>query len=167
MARRGSLPGMETQVSAEPVARWARRFVWACLAVFVLAGLFGFEAWPLTGWRLFADARTARQLSWQAVTVDGAGRELPVPFAGLPIRYQGNVQVLKRYPERPPSEQAAICRAWADAVRARGGDVREVRIYRLEVDVSQRLGDRGAPPTRRLRYSCRDGTVRAVGGPGG
>jgi hypothetical protein len=158
-----------TRARAEPVARWTRRFVWAYLAAFVIAGLVGLEAWPLTGWRLFADARTARQLSWAAVTVDRAGRERPIPFADLPIRYQGNVQVLKTYAGLAPSEQAAVCRAWADAVRARGGDVRQVRIYRLETDVSQRVGRRGAPPRRTLRYTCRDGAAQAqaVGGPGG
>ena len=158
---------METRATAEPAAPWARRFVWAYLAAFVIAGLFGFEAWPLTGWRLFADARTATQLSWQAVTVDGAGRERAIPFADLPVRYHGSVQVLKGFPQRSPRQRAAICRAWAGAVRARGGDVREIRIYRLQVDVSRRLGDRGAPPRRSLRYTCRDGTVRAAGGPGG
>jgi hypothetical protein len=158
---------METRVSGETVAPWARRFVWAYLVVFVIAGLLGFEAWPLTGWRLFADARTARQLSWQAVTVDAAGRERPIRFADLPVRYQGNVQVLKGYAELPPPEQAAVCRAWADAVRSRGGGVVQVRIYRVEADVSRRAGDRAAPPRRTLRYTCEDGTVRATGGPGG
>jgi hypothetical protein len=150
------------------VAPWARRFVWTYLALFVIAGLFGLEAWPLTGWRLFADARSARQLTWQAVTVDGAGRERPIPFASLPVRYQGNVQVLKGYPGLPPKRQAAVCDAWADAVRATGVQVRQVRIYRLEVDVSRRAGRRGAPPRRSLRYTCRDGTVQATGsGAGG
>jgi hypothetical protein len=160
---------METTRSprADPVAPWARRFVWAYLAVFLVAGVVGIEAWPLTGWRLFADARSARQLSWQAVTVDAAGRERPIPFADLPVRYQGNVQVLKGYAELPPGEQAAVCRAWADAVRARGGQVSEVRIYRIEVDLERRVGRRGAPPRRSLRYTCRDGPVQAAGGPGG
>jgi hypothetical protein len=152
---------------ADPVAPWARRLVWTYLAVFVIAGLFGLEAWPLTGWRLFADARSATQLTWQAVTVDGAGRERPIPFASLPVRYQGNVQVLKGYPKLAPREQAAVCDAWADAVRASGTEVREVRIYHVEVDVSRRAGRRGAPPRRTLRYTCRDGTVQAAaGGPG-
>jgi hypothetical protein len=152
---------------ADPVAPWARRLVWAYLAVFLVAGVAGIEAWPLTGWRLFADARSARQLSWQAVTVDAAGRERPIPFADLPVRYQGNVQVLKGYAELPPSRQVAVCRAWADAVRARGGQVSEVRIYRTEVDLERRVGRRAAPPHRTLRYTCRDGTVQAAGGPGG
>jgi hypothetical protein len=156
-----------TRPRAEPVARWTRRFVWAYLIAFVIAGLFGLEAWPLTGWRLFADARGARQLSWEAVTVDAAGRERPIPFSDLPVRYQGNVQVLKGFPGLPPREQAAVCRAWAAAVRQRGGEVREVRIYRREVDLSQRVGRRGAPPRRTLRYTCRDGTVQPAGGPNG
>ncbi|HZD02625.1 MAG TPA: hypothetical protein VFA46_21280 [Actinomycetes bacterium] len=156
-----------TQLRGQPVGRWTRCFVWAYLAAFVIAGLAGFEAWPLTGWRLFADARTARQLSWEAATVDAAGREQPIPFSDLPVRYQGNVQVLKGFPSLPQSEQAAVCHAWADAVRQRGGDVREVRIYRREVDVARRAGRRGAPPHRTLRYTCRGGTVQAAGGRGG
>jgi hypothetical protein len=161
----------------EPVAPWTRRFVWAFLAVFLIAGVFGIEAWPLTGWRLFADARTARQASFEAFTVDAAGGERPIPFGELPVRFRGNVQVLKGYQDLSPSRQAAVCSAWADAVRARGVDVREVRIYRVQVDVSKRVGRRAAPPRRTLRWTCAGGAVTAApaapaggaapGGPGG
>ena len=141
--------------------RWARRFVAAYLAVFVLCGLAGLEAWPLTGWRLFADARQARQPGWQAVTVDRAGREAPVPFRDLPAGYQGFVQVLKGFPELTTDRQAAVCQAWAEAVRARGGEVAAVRLYQTETDVSRRVGRRGTPPSRVLRYTCHDGKVDA------
>jgi hypothetical protein len=145
-----------------PVSLWTRRFVWVFLAVFLIAGVFGIEAWPLTGWRLFADARTARQASFEAFTVDGAGRERPIPFADLPVRFRGNVQVLKGYQNLSRSRQAAVCSVWADAVRARGVDVRQVRIYRVEVDVSKRVGKRAAPPRRTLRWTCAAGTVTAA-----
>ncbi len=160
---------METRTAtgAEPVAPWARRFVWAFLAAFVIAGVFGIEAWPLTGWRLFADARTAKQVSWQGVTVDAAGRERPIPWDDLPVRFRGNVQVLNGFEQLRPGRQVAVCAAWAGAVRARGGDVRAVRIYQVETDVSRRVGDRAAPGTRKLRFTCGDGTVRSSGGPGG
>ena len=141
---------------------WARRFVAAYLAAFLAAGVFGIEAWPLTGWRLFADARRAHQVTFAAVTVDAAGRERPIPFADLPIRFRGNVQVLKGFARLPAASQAAVCQAWADAVRARGGQVEAVRIYRLDVDVSRRLGDRGAPPARTLAFTCSGGTVHAA-----
>jgi hypothetical protein len=158
---------MRTATGAGPVTPWARRFVWTFLILFVIAGVFGFEAWPLTGWRLFADARTARQVSWEAVTVDAGGRERPVPWNDLPVRYRGDVQVLNGFEGLRPNEQVAVCAAWADGIRALGGDVSQVRIYRVETDVSRRAGDRAAPGTRELRFTCRDGTVRASGGPRG
>jgi hypothetical protein len=144
-----------------PAPRWARGFVAAYLAVFLVCGLAGFEAWPLTGWRLFADARQAVQPGFQAVTVDWAGRETPVPFPDLPAGYRGNVQVLRGFADLEPGRQAAVCRALADAVTDRGGEVAAVRIYQTQTDVSRRVGDRGPPPTRTLRFTCRDGGVHA------
>jgi hypothetical protein len=149
-------------MQSPPAPAWTRRFVAAYLAAFLLCGLLGVEAWPLTGWRLFADARQARQPGWQAVTVDAAGRETPIPFPDLPVGYHGNVQVLKGFPALPARRKLAVCQAWADAVRARGGQVAAVRVYQTVTDVSARAGDRGAPPSRTLRWTCRDGDVRAA-----
>ena len=147
----------------DPAPRWARWFVGAYLAVFVVCGVAGLEAWPLTGWRLFADARQARQPGFQAVTADRAGRETPVPFADLPAGYRGDVQVLKGFAALPAGRQAAVCQAWAEAVRARGGEVAEVRVYQTVTDVSRRAGDRGAPPERTLRFTCRPRSPDAGG----
>jgi hypothetical protein len=141
-------------VERPAVPAWTRWFVAAFLAAFVVCGVAGIEAWPLTGWRLFADARRPVQAGWEAVTVDALGRETPVPFRDLPAGFHGNVQVLKGFAGLDAGEQAAVCRAWADAVRAGGGQVEAVRIYRTVADVSRRVGDRGAPPARELRWTC-------------
>ena len=143
--------------------RWARWFVGAYLALFVVCGVAGLEAWPLTGWRLFADARQARQPGFQAVTVDRADRETPIPFRDLPAGYRGDVQVLKGFASLPSARQAAVCQAWAEAVRERGGEVAEIRIYQTVTDVSRRSGDRGAPPARSRRFTCRPGGTDAGG----
>ena len=143
-----------------PAPWWARWFVAAYLAVFVVCGVAGLEAWPFTGWRLFADARQARQPGFQAVTVDQAGHETPIPFRDLPAGYRGDVQVLTGFAGLPSARQAAVCQAWATAVRARGGEVAELRIYQTVTDVSRRDGDRGAPPERVLRFTCRPGSGR-------
>jgi hypothetical protein len=142
-----------------PAPRWARWYAGVFLALFLVCGVAGFEAWPLTGWRLFADARQARQPGFQAVTVDAQGRETPIPFRALPAGYQGDVQVLKGFAALSPARQAAVCQAWAEAVRGRGGEVAEVRIYQTVTDVSRRVGDRGAPPERTLRFTCRPRSV--------
>jgi hypothetical protein len=146
-----------------PAPRWARWFVGVYLALFVVCGVAGLEAWPLTGWRLFADARQARQPGFQAVTVDRAGHEMPIPFRELPIGYHGDVQVLRGFASLSRDRQAAVCQAWAEAVRDRGGEVAEVRIYQTVTDVSRRVGDRGAPPDRTLRFTCRAGSADAGG----
>ena len=146
-----------------PAPRWARWYVGVFLALFLVCGVAGFEAWPLTGWRLFADARQARQPGFQAVTVDGRGHETPIPFRDLPAGYQGDVQLLKGFAGFTPARQAAVCQAWAEAVRNRGGEVAEVRVYQTVTDVSRRAGDRGAPPERTLRFTCRPGRADAGG----
>jgi len=149
--------------TTERPPRWARWFVGAYLAMFVVCGVAGLEAWPLTGWRLFADARQARQPGFQAVTVDADGRETPIPFRDLPAGFRGDVQVLKGFAALPPARQAAVCQAWAQEVRARGGEVAELRIYATVSDVSDRVGDRGAPPVRTLHFTCHPRSIDAAG----
>jgi hypothetical protein len=152
---------MATARTSQGAGGLGRRVAVAFLVAFVVCGLGGFEAWPLTGWRLFADARQRVQHARLAVAVDMAGAERPIPFAELPAGFHGNVQVLRGFGALPVARQAAVCDAWAGALRARGWLVAEIRIDDTVTDVGDRRGprsaSRGAAPRRTPRWVCRLG----------
>lgn len=146
----------ETAVAQAP--RWARWFVRVFLSAVVLAGVFGVEAWPLTGWRLFADLRRPEQSSVRAYIVEPGGAERLVPFARLPAPYSGSTQVLNGLVRLAPDEREAVCAAWADAAREIGLGVAGIRVYRLAWDASVRGGPRAAPPAERtILFACAGG----------
>jgi hypothetical protein len=125
------------------------------LASFVLAGVLGIEAWPLTGWRLFADVRRPEQTAVRAYVVDPNGAERLLPFARLPQPYSGSTQVLNGLLRLPPNEREAVCAAWAAGARDIGLRVAGIRVYRLAWDVSLREGRRSAPPAdRTMLFAC-------------
>jgi hypothetical protein len=134
-----------------------RLFVAVFLSAFILCGFLGIEAWPLTGWRLFSHLRTSTLTTWQAQTVDVAGRATPLRFGQLPRAYRNFALIMKNFVAQPPGEQAAACADWAQAARDEGRQVQAVRIYRLQWDLSQRVDDRARPTGRRLVYSCEPG----------
>ena len=150
---------MSEQVAAP---RFARPFVAAFLAAFVICAVATIEAWPLTGWRLFSHVRTDRQLSWSAAAVDSEGREHAYPLGALPGGYRGFVFLMRGFAARPAGERAELCQAWREgAVELLGFEARAVRIYELRWRLSAREGERARPPDRTLRYTCRPGGVHA------
>jgi hypothetical protein len=148
---------------AERVPRWTRWFVWSFLGAFIACGVAGIEAWPLTGWRLFSHLRHEHAVSWQAVAVDGRGRETPVVFGRLPFAYRGASLILKTFQSLAPADREAVCEAWEDALRARGAPAGAIRVYRIDRDLFPRNGPRPANPSvRTLRFTCAGGSVDAT-----
>jgi hypothetical protein len=132
--------------------RW---FVRLFLAAFVVCGLAGIEAWPLTAWRLFSQVRTQHVARYRATVVDREGRETPLVFGRLPDGYRGFSLIVRTLPTMPPSEAARTCGAWAAAALALHPDLAEMRVYRLDVDLSKRAGRRpAASPAPRLVLRC-------------
>jgi len=154
-------------VSAPPdssgaAPRGARWFVASFLTLFVVCGYFGIEAWPLTGWRLFSQLRTDRQVSWMATALDQSGNETPVPFSRLGYAYRGFPQVLQKFGRLAESKQLSICRAWAKVTSEQSSHhFSTIRIYMTEWRLSKRVGMRAAPPDKTLRYECRGNSVRS------
>jgi hypothetical protein len=150
-------PSAMTEVerrSDELPSRGVRAFVVVFLSAFLLCGLFGFELWPLTGWRLFSELRTDRQVTWRATVVAEDG-ETQIAFAELPRAYRNFPLVMRTFSSLPPAEQAAACRAWLGAARREHPRASAVRIYRVDWYLSHRHGSReGPPPRSTLLLAC-------------
>jgi hypothetical protein len=151
------MTGEELRASADGPSRATRTFVAAFIAAFAVCGLFGIEAWPLTGWRLFSQLRTDHQVSWRAVVVDSRGYEQPISFVDLPRGYRNFPLVMRTFASLSPREQAAACRAWLAAARRETTGASAVRIYRVDWYLSYRRGSGdGPPPARTTLYTCTD-----------
>lgn len=121
---------------------------------FIVCGAFRYELWPFTGWRLFSQVRTSSQSGWQAAAVDGQGREASIDFGALPRGFHGSLWVLRSFPSLSPAERDEVCRAWARAVRARGGVITEIRVYRTHRTLPLDHDEKPRLDRRELAYTC-------------
>jgi hypothetical protein len=154
--------GMSANGPDELPPRGIRVFVAAFLAAFVVCGLFGLELWPLTGWRLFSELRTDRQVAWRATAVHAEG-ETQVRFSELPHAFRNFSLVMRTFADLPRAEREAACRAWLEAARRERPEASAVRIYRIDWYLSHRHGSRdGPPPSETLLLACDDESAGAA-----
>lgn len=140
--------------------RWARLFVWWFLAAFVVCGVVGVEAWPLTGFRLFSHLRHEHQTEWQAFAVAPDGREAWLPLSRFPGGFNGFPLVMKSFASRGSQDRAGMCRAWTVAALGLRGKTVAIRIYAIDRHLEPRQGHHPAiPPIRTVAYICSEGAV--------
>ncbi|HET6954738.1 MAG TPA: hypothetical protein VFI47_30530 [Acidimicrobiales bacterium] len=96
--------------------RGARVLVAVLLVLLLVPGIVGFDAWPLTGWRLFSLSRDADQTRWVLDAVDGDGGHRIVSLEELPLRYRHAEWPMAELPGASASRRDAVCRALAEAV---------------------------------------------------
>jgi hypothetical protein len=138
--------------------RLARPFVAVFLATMVLCAALTVEAWPFTAFHLFSHVREDRQTGWAAVAIDARGEPHPYPLNELSEGYRGFRFLLVGFDDRSAADKDAICRTWVDgAPKLIGVDAKVVKLYALSWRLSDRRGDRAAPPHRHLRYVCTRG----------
>jgi hypothetical protein len=135
-----------------------RLFVGGFLGLFLLTGLIGVEAWPLTGWSLYSRLRHGEQWGWQVLAVGPDGGERAVDLQRLPAAYHGVTYFLGGFAGRPPAEQRSACLALGGAARMQYPDTLEVAVdrvrYRIRTDPDR---PPGAPTGRVRSYRCRLG----------
>ena len=143
--------------------RYARPFVATFLLVLVLCGSAAWNLWPFSSWELFSRLRTDRQSGWEAFAVDESGRARGYPTTMLPHGTRGFASFMNGFPGEPAAERNATCTAWLhDATEHTAKDTRRLRIYRLQWVLSDRRGDRAAPPHRTLAWTCSAKGARAA-----
>jgi hypothetical protein len=133
-------------------------FVGAFLGLFLLSGLIGVEAWPLTGWSLYSRLRHGEQWGWQVLAVGPDGGERPVELQRLPAAFHGVNYFLGGFAGRPPAEKESACLALGGAARAKYPDTVGLAVDRVRYHVRTDLDRPPDPPTGRVRtYQCRLG----------
>ena len=100
-----------------------RVFVGCFLGVVVLFGAVGFEAWPLTAFRLFSVARDDTRTSWEAFTVDSHGQETAFGQQHLPLGYRLAEWPLTEFPSSSDATRHDVCKGIARGARDAGRDV--------------------------------------------
>ena len=125
------------------------------LAAFLICGVFGIEAWPLSGFRLFSASRESTSTVWRLVAVGSDGAEQPVSMSRLGTAYRGFGFVARTFPDLPPDDQASTCEAWLRATAAIGIDAETLQIVALDLPLVPR-NERGPllEPRRTVVATC-------------
>lgn len=119
-------PGAAPEPAAAPAAdaggsddrapRSARIFVAVLFALLLVPGVVGFDAWPLTGWRLFSVSRDADQTRWVLRATDDDGETRTVSLEELPLRYRHAEWPMSELPGASEGRRREVCEALLGAV---------------------------------------------------
>lgn len=110
--------------------RGAKRLVTVVLVLLLVPGLIGFEAWPMSAWRLFSLSRTDRQTRWVLDAVDDTGAVERVSLEQLPLRYRHAEWPMAELPGASDASREAVCQALLAPVDDVVPDVAALRIVR-------------------------------------
>jgi hypothetical protein len=110
--------------------RSARILVAILFVLLLVPGLIGFDAWPLTGWRLFSLSRGPEQTRWVIEAVDEDGSRRVVSLEELPLRYRHAEWPMSELPGASDARRTAVCEALLTPVLHILPDTRELVIAR-------------------------------------
>jgi hypothetical protein len=135
------LSAAPADVDPDAVPRSARWLVGALFVLLLVPGLVGFDAWPLTGWRLFSLARDETQTLWVLEAVDDDGSSRLVDLEELPLRYRHAEWPMADLPGASAERRQAVCEALLGAVVDVEPGTSELRIARDRARLEEREGE--------------------------
>lgn len=91
-------------------------WVYGLLVLLCVPGVIGFDAWPLTGWRLFSLSRDGSQTEW-ALDAETPTGIVHVDLEELPLAFRNAAWKLADLPKAPERRKQAVCIALLDGVR--------------------------------------------------
>ena len=165
-------PGADGRLSAAPadvdrdavprsLARW---LVGGLFVLLLVPGLVGFDAWPLTGWRLFTPGpgRRPRPAGWWRPSTP-TGRRL-VDLEELPLRYRHAEWPMADLPGASTDRRQAVCRALAGAVAdVEPGDRRAAHRPGPRRGCEERDGDWAVVDDLEVIHTCRPADLEGAG----
>ena len=152
-----------TDVDQDAVPRSARRLVGALFVLLLVPGLVGFDAWPLTGWRLFSLARNETQTLWVLQAVDDDGSSRLVDVEELPLRYRHAEWPMADLPGASTERRQAVCEALLGAVVDIEPATAELRIARDRARLEERGGEWVVIDDPEVIHTCRPADLEAAG----
>lgn len=146
---------------ADTVPRSARWLVGALFALLLVPGLIGFDAWPLTGWRLFSLARDETQTRWVIEAVDDDGSARIVDLEELPLRYRHAEWPMSDLPGASTERRQAVCEALLGGVVDVEPTTVELRIARDRARLDERDGEWTVIDDLEVIHTCRPADLGA------
>jgi hypothetical protein len=121
-----------------------------------VSGLIGVEAWPLTGWKMYARLRHGDFWGWQVLAVGVDGTERSVDLRHAPAAYHGVTHFLAGFEGLSSEDRQAACLALAQVARMQYEGVAGVAIDHVLGRIPVDPGYPPSPSTRRSRiHQCR------------
>ena len=150
-------------VDRDAVPRSARWLVGGLFVLLLVPGLVGFDAWPLTGWRLFSLARDETQTLWVLEAVDDDGSSRLVDVEELPLRYRHAEWPMADLPGASTERRQAVCAALLGAVVDVEPATAELRIARDRARLEERGGVWAVVDDLEVIHTCRPADLEGAG----
>ena len=134
--------------------RSARILVGILFVLMLVPGVIGFDAWPLTGWRLFSLSRGAEQSFWVLEAVDADGDRRVVSLEELPLRYRHAAWPMAELRSASDGRRDEVCTALLGAVVDVHPDTSELVIARDHARLVERDGEWATEHDLEPFHSC-------------